>query len=472
MRIVESANEAWMHIIMDLNDGGRECSPRGLKIKEVENYSICIKNPKKRIITNPLRRMSLPYAFGELLWYLSARNDVAMMEYYSKRMRNFSDDGKTLNSAYGYRIFGKHPMLPFNQWENVVELLTKDPDSRQAIIHLHTPNNKPTKDEVCTLTLQFLIRNNKLDMVVNMRSNDVIWGFTYDVFSFTSFQELMANELGIKVGKYYHNAASMHIYEKDFKYLKTVPALYELMHMFSKYDIEFDYGSMTTMDCWELQNIIEYEETVRIISFPEQVCMQQYKSPAFMVMQDILYKFKAHKMHQVVKFRYDNIFDCMLRNQFAMEPLSASALLIVDGCEAVGKTTLCKKLQGDFDYVHFDKPNKNFNPMVYFNLVLSAGNRIFDRSFYSEYVYSRHFNRDPIISDKEFWALEYMLEYRKATVLFIVAGEGEEQRIVEHLDETDSHVFTLQDIKSINEGFEYVADYGSALEINKMVKKW
>ena len=43
---------------------------------------------------------------------------IYMMQYYSESFVNNSDDGKTLNSAYGYRIFnGEHPLINFNQWE-------------------------------------------------------------------------------------------------------------------------------------------------------------------------------------------------------------------------------------------------------------------------------------------------------------------------------------------------------------------
>src|SRR5690554_6804175 len=173
MIIANGISDAWVKVVKELDVNGRETGPRGKKTKEITNMSVKIKNPRKRILSLPVRKISLPFAFGELAWYLQGRNDVAMMEYYSKMMRSFSDDGETLNSAYGYRIFGKHPMLPFNQWEFVIEKLKQDPDSRQAVIHLKTPNNKPTKDEVCTKDLQFLIRDGKLDLHVNMRSNDI-----------------------------------------------------------------------------------------------------------------------------------------------------------------------------------------------------------------------------------------------------------------------------------------------------------
>lgn len=214
--IANSANEAYVKILEGLRKDGILSKPRGLPIKEIINASICIKNPRARYIYDSDRNTSFAYAFGELCWYLRGVNDLESIRYYSKFYNRITDDGKTVNSAYGYRIYGHHPQIEFNQWERCKELLKNDPDSRQAIIHIHTPNNKPTKDEVCTLTLQFLIRNGKLHMITNMRSNDVVFGFTYDVFCFTALQELMAEELGVDLGYYYHNAASLHIYLNNF----------------------------------------------------------------------------------------------------------------------------------------------------------------------------------------------------------------------------------------------------------------
>lgn len=438
MKLVNSANEAWLEIMKDLYSKGAKCSPRGLKVQEIKNYSICIKNPKKRIISNPIRKMSLPYAFGELLWYLSGKNDVATMQYYSKRMKNFSDDGETLNSAYGYRIFGHHPQIPFNQWEHVVNLLKQDKDSRQAIIHLHTPNNKPTKDEVCTLTLQFLIRNGKLDMVVNMRSNDVVWGFTYDVFNFTSFQELMANELEIPVGYYYHNAASMHIYEKDFKMLKTVNDLYPTMKHFCKYDTEFDYGQITIYS-HELMNLLECEENLRNNN---SIKLYLYASPAFRIIRDVLIKYNSFKFEcasgiQGDVFAYDNVYDIMLQNQFARKSLDNSELIIVEGMDGIGKTTLCKNEYANHRYVHFAKPTKEFNPSIYYMYALISGNVVLDRYYFSEFVYSQVEDRKSIVTDKEYIMLNKLLNYRKAKVTFMLANPGDEDKFPQKAEDSE-----------------------------------
>ena len=79
--------------------------------------------------------------------------------------------------------------------------------------------NYTGKDMPCTFNLVFNVRGDKLYLTTYMRSNDVIWGFCNDQFAFTLLQELVANELGLKLGAYVHNATSMHIYERHYAML-------------------------------------------------------------------------------------------------------------------------------------------------------------------------------------------------------------------------------------------------------------
>ena len=121
----------------------------------------------------------------------------------------YSDDGKTLNGAYGPRI--KKSLT------KIVETLKKDPDSRRAVVPIYGKEDAglDSNDIPCTIGFQFLIRNNKLDMIVNMRSNDIFLGFPYDIFNFTMWQEYVSCKLNIDIGTYTHIANSLHFYEKD-----------------------------------------------------------------------------------------------------------------------------------------------------------------------------------------------------------------------------------------------------------------
>lgn len=226
----ESFTQAYYALVADTYAGYEyETAPRGMKIRENLFTSFAITNPRDRLLYIPDRKFSLQYVMAEILWYLSGNNETDWISNYSAFWKDISDDGKTANSAYGARIYKHHPYhvcvgseTPMSQrptqWEYVKEELTKDPDSRRAVIHIRQPQDShmAKKDVPCTLNLQFFIRDKKLHMIVQMRSNDLILGTALDVPAFTFMQELMALELGLDVGTYYHTSNSMHVYERHY----------------------------------------------------------------------------------------------------------------------------------------------------------------------------------------------------------------------------------------------------------------
>lgn len=180
-------------------------------VGEVINAVTVIEDPTRNIC-NGLRNMNMRYAVGELLWYMSGRNTLKSIQNITSAWDRMSDDGETVNSNYGYCMVNKYG---FNQLNYVIKLLQENPNTRQAVIHIKEPNNKPSKDVNCTVCLQFFIRDNKLYLTTYMRSNDLWMGFPYDVFQFTNFQILVAMYLGIEVGTYTHIAGSLHLYERN-----------------------------------------------------------------------------------------------------------------------------------------------------------------------------------------------------------------------------------------------------------------
>lgn len=188
-------------------------------VAEMINARLVLTDPTRGIVQSKIRKMPMRYAVGELMWYLSGSQNVEDIAQFSEKWRDLSDDGLTANSAYGHRIFKG---MGFDQWAYVYSLLRDNPNSRQAVIHIKDADDRVTKDMPCTLTLQFLIREGALYLTVNMRSNDIWMGLPYDMFSFTCMQLKMAMELGVQLGTYTHNAASLHLYERDYKiYLRN-----------------------------------------------------------------------------------------------------------------------------------------------------------------------------------------------------------------------------------------------------------
>lgn len=217
-------NSAYVKVCRDLCEKGELISGgktnRG-DYKELTNYSFTIDDISNDYISLITRDASYNYLVGELLWYWSGRRDLEFIRHFSKFWDKVSDDGETSNSAYGYVLQNKHG---FNQIETIIDLLKKDPSSRRAVINFNTPNENvaSTKDEICTICLNFRIKNGRLDCTCVMRSNDVVFGLTYDLSYFILLQKYIAQRVGVGWGSYTHIAFSMHMYERDFDLVRKI----------------------------------------------------------------------------------------------------------------------------------------------------------------------------------------------------------------------------------------------------------
>lgn len=194
-------------------------APRVGNTRELNNVKIVLRDIDQNIVG--VRGLSPSYLFGELLWYFNGNRSLDFISKFSSFWTGLSDDGHTCNSAYGYLMQYRDG---FNQIEKVIELLEKDPESRRAKINLNVPNPRviETKDEPCTMSLHFMIRNKKLECTTVMRSNDIWFGFPYDVAFFTTLQKYIAKRLGVGYGWYTHFAVSLHIYDRDVEKIAAI----------------------------------------------------------------------------------------------------------------------------------------------------------------------------------------------------------------------------------------------------------
>lgn len=170
--------------------------------------------PSNKVLFDPQRNANPFFHFFESLWMLAGRNDVEFLEQFSKNIASYTDDGKTFNAAYGHRwrnYFG------FDQLKSVIELLKKDPTTRQAILQLWSADdlNKPTRDKACNTLVKFELdeKTQDLNMTVFNRSNDMYWG-TYgaNVVQFSTLLEYVAASTGYRVGFYQQVSANTHLY--------------------------------------------------------------------------------------------------------------------------------------------------------------------------------------------------------------------------------------------------------------------
>lgn len=229
-----------------LLENGVQRTTRGFSCQELPNpFMFRINNPTARWINIPERKWNLTFAYAEALWFASGRNDLKMIGCYLKNMKNFSDDGKYVSGSYGPRLrtFSgicddyKNSTLIHDDQSNISTGLVDqflfvekcfqyDKNTRQAIINIGDPPKdcfnksgelKLSKDFPCTRALHFIKKANqdKLDLIVYMRSNDFLWGASAtNIFNFTFIQEYLSQILGLEIGDYYQLVSNFHYYEK------------------------------------------------------------------------------------------------------------------------------------------------------------------------------------------------------------------------------------------------------------------
>jgi thymidylate synthase len=209
-------NNAFKDIISNIEENGTVEQPRDLKVKEltVQQFVFDSNSPFADFEN---RSFNFKYFAGELVWYLNQDRDVKYISNFSKFWSHITNPyTNEINSNYGSLLFGE-------QLEWVTKSLMLDKNTRQAIAFLNQPKFQfaGNKDFVCTMYLNFWIRDNKLHMKVQMRSNDIFYGLTFDAPFFSFVHQhvrlwLLQKYPELELGDYHHCVDNIHFYERHF----------------------------------------------------------------------------------------------------------------------------------------------------------------------------------------------------------------------------------------------------------------
>lgn len=208
----QSAREAWLSLLKQVLEQGREVSPRGKKTLELPCSTVVV-DMTRPVVNVRERKLGYRFMCAEAAWILSGDDRVETIKPYSAQIANFSDDGIKFFGAYGPKFLA--------QLDYVVTTLAEDPSSRQAVFNIWRENPRKTRDCPCTLSCAFQIRDNKLETYVTMRSNDIFLGTVYDIFNASMWSAYLLLELHqrtkwrVQLGDLYHTAISRHLYEEN-----------------------------------------------------------------------------------------------------------------------------------------------------------------------------------------------------------------------------------------------------------------
>ena len=211
-KVFRNANEAYEYLHDRILQDGVDFADT----KALFNVGFYITDSQDNKIINKERNWKLDYAEAEWQWYLSGVPYVFELgKIYGKVpeiWKRMANDAGKVNSNYGWQ-WQRRDHAELSQLDYVVEKL-KNKNTRQATISIYDgkEHERYEKDTPCTYAIQFTILNNRLDMCVTMRSNDLWYGFCNDQYCFSKLQKMVSNELNIEPGVYYHFAHNMHLY--------------------------------------------------------------------------------------------------------------------------------------------------------------------------------------------------------------------------------------------------------------------
>jgi len=171
------------------------------------------------------------YIDREIEWYESQSQYVYDIEGETPSIWNqiSSTKGK-VNSNYGYLVYHYDNHC---QYKKVLQQLLADPNSRRAVMIYQRPTMHEDfsvdgmSDFICTNGVQYVVRNNCVHCIVQMRSNDVVFGYRND-FAWQKYVlkkiVIDLNNLGenkYSIGNITWQVGSLHVYERHFKFIQS-----------------------------------------------------------------------------------------------------------------------------------------------------------------------------------------------------------------------------------------------------------
>ena len=166
------------------------------------------------------------YIDAEIEWYDSQStniNDIPYGDEPPKAWQYSANEHGEINSNYGHLIWSDKY---YNQFEQVINELEANPDSRRASMIYTRPsiwkeyNENGKNDFICTNSVTYYDRDSKLHAVVQTRSNDVIFGYRNDYAWQQYVLHQLAWELHMDPGDIHWQVQNLHVYERHFDLVK------------------------------------------------------------------------------------------------------------------------------------------------------------------------------------------------------------------------------------------------------------
>lgn len=163
-----------------------------------------------------IRKTNFNNAVDELLWIWQKKsNKVADLN--SRIWDAWANAEGTIGKAYGYQLGIKHKYKEgeFDQVDRVLYDLKNNPQSRRIMtnIYVHSDLNE-MQLYPCAYSVTFNVSGNKLNAILNQRSQDMMVANNWNVVQYAVLVHMMAAVSGLVPGELVHVIADAHIYDR------------------------------------------------------------------------------------------------------------------------------------------------------------------------------------------------------------------------------------------------------------------
>ena len=175
-----------------------------------------------------LRKNYFKSALNEILWIFQKKSNK-ISDLKSHVWDKWADENGTIGKAYGYQLSKtylfktKDGLKYMDQVDYVLYLLKNDRYSRRIMTNLF--NHEDLKDmnlEPCAYGTQWLVKGDRLNLILNQRSQDMLAANAWNVMQYTALLYIFAKLNDLKPGLFIHQIGDCHIYDRHVDIIKEI----------------------------------------------------------------------------------------------------------------------------------------------------------------------------------------------------------------------------------------------------------
>lgn len=172
-----------------------------------------------------LRPTAIKSAVDEMLWIWQKKSNN-INDLNSKIWDEWADENGSIGKAYGYQMGVKYkfPHGEMDQVDNVIWQLKNTPYSRRILTNIYKFDDLMEMGlEPCAYSVTFNVTGNKLNAILNQRSQDILAANNWNVVQYSVLVHMLAQVTGLLPGELVHVISDAHIYDRH------VPIIEELI---------------------------------------------------------------------------------------------------------------------------------------------------------------------------------------------------------------------------------------------------